>query len=161
MAFQRDITVGPDTVDFAALTRPTAPTSLVARATSSETTRRIWIITGISILVSLVVMGIFCCVVLYLMHRTKEKRKKRTLDLGLLNPNRGYCPVNDMELQYEGAQELPADHNFSGYNVELPAGAHEVPKVQQLDGYVAPPKPSAHPAELASNMHTQNKVDYR
>ncbi|KAJ4298990.1 hypothetical protein N0V90_004234 [Kalmusia sp. IMI 367209] len=135
----RGITVHSGAIDFSALARPAPPTSLVSRA-ASNTTRRIWIITGIVILVSLVVGGIFCCVVLGLMYKKKQERKKRNIDLGGTNANHRYRPVEDMELGYQGVQELPAENYGLGYKAELPSDVNEVPKVQQLDGYIAPAK---------------------
>ena len=154
------LAVHPRAMDFSALVRPAPLSSLVSRATAAENTKRIWMITGIIILALLVIGGIFCGVVLCLMHRTKKQRKKRTLDLAASNANHRYQPVNDIELGYAGVQELPVDYDYSGRQVELPSHAHEVPKTQQLDGYVAPPKPSAQPTELPSNTNVY-RDDYR
>lgn len=69
------------------------------------------------------------------MHRTKQRRKKQTLDLGRTHR---YQPVdNNVELAYGGVQELPVDYD-PGHKAEL-------------DGYIAAPKRSAQPAELPSS----------
>ena len=103
-------------------------------------------------LVSLVVIAAFCAVVLCLMHRKKQQRKKQHLDLGVSNATHRYQPVhNNIELEYGGVQEMPADSNYGGRKAELGADGNEVHKVQQLDGFVAPPKPSAQPAELPTH----------
>jgi hypothetical protein len=153
------IAVRPGAIDFSALTG-LAPSPLVARATAAQNTRRIWIITGVVILVSLVVMGVFCAVVLCLMHKKKRERQKRHLDLGASNANHRYRPVDNIELEYGGVQELPAENSFGGggRKAELQGEFSEVPRVQQLDGFVAPPKPSAQPAELPSD--TSYKYDH-
>lgn len=150
----------PGAVDFSALTG-LAPPSLVARASAADQTRRIWMITGIVILVSLVIIGVFCAVVLCLMHKKKRQRQKQRIDLGVSNANHRYHPVDNMELEYGGVQELPAENSFGGGGGKAELGSHfnEVPRVQQLDGFVAPPKPSAQPAELPSG--TSYKSDYR
>ena len=108
-------------------------------------------ITGVIILVLLIIGGIFCGVVLCLMYRKKQQRKKRNLDLSTSNTRHQYRPIDDMELQYGGVQELPAEYHLSGHKAELPSSPYGVQKVQQLDGFVAPPQPSAQPVELPSN----------
>ncbi|KAL5386264.1 hypothetical protein DPSP01_004345 [Paraphaeosphaeria sporulosa] len=159
MLSQRGIAVRPGAIDFSALTG-LAPSSLVARASAADTTRRIWIITGVVMLVSLIIIGIFCAVVLCLMHKKKRQRQKQRIDLGASNANHRYRPVDNMELEYGGVQELPAENSFGGGGAksELRSDFNEVPRVQQLDGFVAAPKPSALPAELPSA--TSYKNDY-
>ena len=154
------IAVHPGAIDFSALARPAPSPSLTSRAAASDTTRRIWIITGIITLALLVVGGIFCAVVLCCMYRKKQQRKKRNLGLGTVTATHRYQPVNDIELEPGRPHELPVDYNSSSYGAELPSGAHGVPKVQELDGYIAPPKPSVLPAELPSNVRVY-KDDYR
>ena len=92
------------------------------------------------------------------MYRKKQQRKKRNFGQGTATATHQYHPVSDIELEPGRPQELP-DYN-SSYGAELPSGAHGVPKVQELDGYIAPPKPSVLPAELPSNVRVY-KDDYR
>ncbi|KAF2438224.1 hypothetical protein P171DRAFT_491510 [Karstenula rhodostoma CBS 690.94] len=151
-----DIAVRAGAIDFSALTGLAAP-SLAARASAANTTRRIWIITGVVILVSLIIIGAFCTVVLCFMHKKKRQRQKQQLDLGVSSANHRYRPVDDMELGYGGVQELPAENSFGGGGGKAELRSDfEVQRVQQLDGFVAPPKPSAQPVELP----TSYKNDY-
>ncbi|KAF9729437.1 hypothetical protein PMIN01_12301 [Paraphaeosphaeria minitans] len=151
------IAARPGTVDFSAFPG-LAPSSLVARASVADTTRRIWMITGVVVLVSLVIIGVFCAVVLCLMHKKKRQRQKQRTYLGASDTNHRYCPVDNMELLHEGVQELPAENSFGGggAKAELGSDFNEVPRVQQLDGFVAAPKPSAVPAELPSTTSYRN-----
>lgn len=153
------IAVRPGAIDFSALAGLVQTSSLVRRATAAETTRRMWIIIGIISLVALIAGGIFCCIVLALMRRKKQQRKKRNLDLGASNRNHAYRPVEDMELGYTGVQEMPAENSFGGggRKTELGGYANEVPRVQQLDGFVAPAKPSAAAVELPASYKDEHR----
>ena len=146
-------------IDFSALARSAPVSSLTSRSTAAENTRRVWIITGIITLALLVIGGIFCAVVLCLMYRKKQQRKKRNPGLNIATATHRYQPVNDIELEPGRPQELPVDYNSSRYGAGSSSYAHEAPRVQELDGYIVPPKPSVRPAELPSNAQVY-KNDY-
>jgi hypothetical protein len=153
--------VRPGAIDFA-LTG-LAPSRLVARADEFQTTKTIVIVTIIVIFVILVISviaAVFCAVVPCLMHKKKRERQKRNRDLSAFNTDHRYRPVDHIELEHGGVQELPAENNFGGggRKAELQGEFSEIPRVQQLDGFVAPPKPTAQPVELPSN--TPYKYDH-
>ncbi|KAF2242269.1 hypothetical protein BU26DRAFT_157778 [Trematosphaeria pertusa] len=153
-------------IDFSALARPIPrPSNLLARATSTGTT--IGGIIFIIVLVLIVIGIIFAAVVLILIWKNKAQRRKRQRQMEATKPaaRHEYRVLEDTESGNGGLHELPQDNQVGDpvpyQTVELQADVNEVPRVQQLDGYTAPPKPNNQPTELPSEAHVVVRDTYR
>ncbi|KAF2116997.1 hypothetical protein BDV96DRAFT_644437 [Lophiotrema nucula] len=143
----------PSAIDFSALAN-SAPHTSPFKKRELTVVGIVWVVilslTAVSILFCIVIGIIICNNKAKARQRQQKMNASRNVDSQSQGKGK-YVALEDMEPG--GLHEMPTNSGVKGTGVELEGEGNEVPRVQQLDGFTAPPRVNSRPIELPPDAY--------